>query len=189
MAIVAAHGISKAFGTRVLLRSADLTVRSSDRLGVVGRNGVGKTTLGRILAGIEAPDQGQVSRRRNSRIAILEQVPQLDPNQTAEQTVVGCLQAWTEAVERHRQASDDLTTLNGNVEALVQSQAAAAEDVERLGGWDQRHRVRSLLNLLGVRHVDTLVSQLSGGEQRRVALARLLIARPDFAILDEPTNH
>ncbi len=189
MPLVAAHGISKAFGTRVLLRSADLTVRTSDRLGVVGRNGVGKSTLGRILAGLEPPDQGQVSRRRNCRILILEQVPDLDADKTASQIAESGLTAWTEAVERHSHASEALSGSPGDVEALVQAQAAAAEDVERLGGWDQRHRVRSLLNWLGVRHVDALVSRLSGGEQRRVALARLLIARPDLAILDEPTNH
>ncbi len=164
-------------------------MRTGERLGVVGRNGAGKSTLGRILAGIEAPDQGQVTRRRNCRILILEQVPHLDANLTAEQTVAGGLQAWTEAAERHRQISDELTTERGDVAALIQAQFSAAEAVERLGGWDQRHRVHSLLNLLGVRHVDSLVSQMSGGEQRRVALARLLIARPDLAILDEPTNH
>jgi ATP-binding cassette subfamily F protein uup len=187
--IVTAHGVSKAFGTRVLLRSADLTVRTGERLGVVGRNGAGKSTLGKILAGIEAPDQGQVTRRRNSRIFILEQVPHLDAGLTAEQTVAGGLQTWMDAVERHRLASEALTAMRGDVAALVQAQSMAAEDVERLGGWDQRHRISSLLNLLGVRHVDKPVSQLSGGEQRRVALARLLIARPDLAILDEPTNH
>ena len=164
-------------------------MRTGERLGVVGRNGAGKSTFGRILAGVEAPDQGQVTRRRNCRILILEQVPHLDDDLTAEQTVAGGLSAWTEAAERHRQISDNLTTERADVAALIQAQSAAAEDVERLGGWDQMHRVRSLLDLLGVRHVDTLVSQMSGGEQRRVALARLLIARPDLAILDEPTNH
>jgi len=187
--IVTAHGISKAFGTRVLLRSADLTVRAGERLGVVGRNGAGKSTLGRMLAGIEAPDQGQVTRRRNCRILILEQVPHLEPDLTAEQTVAGGLLAWTEAVTRHRVASDALAANHDDVTALIEAQSQAAEDVERLGGWDQRHRVLTLLGLLGVRHVDKPVSQLSGGEQRRVALARLLIARPDLAILDEPTNH
>jgi ABC transport system ATP-binding/permease protein len=189
MPIVAAHGISKAYGTQVLLRSADLTVRAADRLGVVGRNGAGKSTLGRILAGLDSPDQGHLSRRRNCRILVLEQVPRLEPCKTAAQVVESGLEAWVEAVELHRRASDALSTQRGDVEALIQEQASAAEDVERLGGWDQRHRVRSILDFLGIRHVDARVSQLSGGEQRRVALARLLIARPDLAILDEPTNH
>jgi len=189
MPIVTAHGISKSYGTRVLLRSADLTVQRSDRLGVVGRNGAGKSTLARILAGLEPPDQGDISRRRNTRIRLLEQVPQLDPTMTAAAVAESGLAAWSEAVERHRIASESLAKQKGDVAELVQAQATAAEDVERLGGWNQQHRVHSLLNFLGVRHVDARVSQLSGGEQRRVALARLLIERPDLAILDEPTNH
>jgi len=189
MPIVAARGISKAYGSRVLLRSADLVIRTGERVGVIGRNGSGKTTLGRILAGLEPPDQGQISCRRGARIEMLEQVPHLDTTLSAEQAVSEGLKSWSEAVRRHQEISEGLTAGRGDMDALVQAQTAAAEDVERLGGWDQRHRVRSLLELLGVRHLTTTVGEMSGGEQRRVALARLLIARPDLAIMDEPTNH
>ena len=120
---------------------------------------------------------------------MLEQVPHLDETLTAEQTVAEGLQAWSDAVRRHQTVSDDLSAGRGDLDTLVQAQMTAADDVERLGGWDQRHKVRSLLELLGVRLATAHVGQMSGGEQRRVALARLLIARPDLAILDEPTNH
>jgi ATP-binding cassette subfamily F protein uup len=189
MPVVAAHGISKAYGTHVLLRSVDIVVRTGERLGVIGRNGAGKTTLGRILAGLEAPDQGQLSTRRGARVEMFEQVPHLDPTLDAEQTVASGLKPWSEAVRRHRAISDELQAGRGDLETLVHDQLAAADEVERLGGWDQSHRVRSLLELLGIRQVTANVGQMSGGEQRRVALARLLIARPDLAILDEPTNH
>ena len=189
MPIIAARGISKAYGSRVLLRSADLVVRSGERVGVIGRNGTGKTTLGKILAGLEPPDQGQLICRRGARIEMLEQVPHLEPALSAEEAVSEGLKAWTEAARRHQAVSEELTAGRGDMDALVHAQQEAADDVERLGGWDQSHRVRSLLELLGIRQVTANVGQMSGGEQRRVAMARLLISRPDLAIMDEPTNH
>lgn len=189
MPIIAAHGISKAYGSRVLLRSADLVVRTGERVGVIGRNGTGKTTLGKILAGLEPPDQGQLICRRGARIEMLEQVPHLEPTLSAEEAVAEGLKAWTEAARRHQAVSEELTAGRGDIDALVHAQQEAAEDVERLGGWDQSHRVRSLLELLGIRQVTANVGNMSGGEQRRVAMARLLISRPDLAIMDEPTNH
>src|SRR5512142_1107330 len=119
MPIVAARGISKAYGSHVLLRSADIVVRTGERLGVIGRNGAGKTTLGRILAGLEPPDQGQLSTRRGARIEMLEQVPHLDPSLDAEQTVASGLKSWSDAVRRHRAISDDLQAGRGDLEALV----------------------------------------------------------------------
>jgi ABC transport system ATP-binding/permease protein len=189
MPIIAARGISKAYGSRVLLRSADLVVRSGERVGVIGRNGTGKTTLGKILAGLEPPDQGQLICRRGARIEMLEQVPHLEPALSADEAVAEGLKAWTEAARRHQAVSEELTAGRGDMDALVHAQQEAGEDVERLGGWDQSHRVRSLLELLGIRQVTANVGQMSGGEQRRVAMARLLISRPDLAIMDEPTNH
>ena len=189
MPIIAAHGISKAYGSRVLLRSANLIIRTRERVGILGRNGAGKTTLGRILAGLELPDQGQVIRRRGARIEMLEQVPRLNQALTAEQAVAEGLRDWSDAVQRHQSASDDLSARRGELEALVQAQTIAADDVERLGGWNQAHRVASLLELLGIRNTGARLAHMSGGEQRRVALAKLLIARPDLAVMDEPTNH
>ena len=158
-------------------------------MGVIGRNGTGKTTLGKILAGLEPPDQGQLICRRGARIEMLEQVPHLEPALSAEEAVSEGLKAWTEAARRHQAVSEELTAGRGDMDALVHTQQEAADDVERLGGWDQSHRVRSLLELLGIRQVTANVGQMSGGEQRRVAMARLLISRPDLAIMDEPTNH
>jgi len=158
-------------------------------VGVIGRNGTGKTTLGKILAGLEPPDQGQLICRRGARIEMLEQVPHLEPALSAEEAVSEGLKAWTEAARRHQAVSEELTAGRGDMDALVHTQQEAADDVERLGGWDQSHRVRSLLELLGIRQVTANVGQMSGGEQRRVAMARLLISRPDLAIMDEPTNH
>src|SRR5690606_30451236 len=127
--------------------------------------------------------------RRGSTVRYLAQAPDFDGDPTAEQAVALGLQAWTRAVERHATLSAELSRQTGPVEGLLEEQAKAAEDVERLGGWQQEHRVRSMLEQLGVARCSAPVSTLSGGERRRVALAQVLVATPSLAILDEPTNH
>jgi ATP-binding cassette subfamily F protein uup len=189
LSIVAAHGLQKGYGNHIVLRSADLIIEPGERVGVVGLNGAGKSTLGKLLAGVETPDAGSIARRRGARIEYLEQVPTFDASLTAEEAVSQGLLAWNEAVARHSAASAALSEGSGNVEQHLEAQASAAEEVERLGGWDQSHRIRAVLQHLGVKRPEAQISTMSGGEQRRVALARLLVARPDLAILDEPTNH
>ncbi len=189
MPIVAAKHLHKAYGAHVVLGDADVTLRSGERVGVVGRNGAGKSTLARIVAGIEAPDAGELSRRRGATVLYLDQVPRFDGDPTAEEAVSTGLSAWKTAVERHEAAARALGEGSGDLDALLAEQTEAAEAVERAGGWEQSHRVASMLGNLGVERTDAHISTLSGGEQRRVALARILIARPDLAILDEPTNH
>jgi ABC transport system ATP-binding/permease protein len=189
VSIVAAKGVHKAYGAQVVLGSVDLSVSDGERLGVVGANGAGKSTLARILAGIDQPDGGSISRRRGARVLYLDQVPRFDGDPTAEEVVLSGLEAWTHAVERHAAVSARVAAGDGDLSALVAEQSDSAEDVERLGGWEQRHRGLAMLGKLGVTEPGQKLSRLSGGERRRVALARILIARPDLALLDEPTNH
>jgi ATP-binding cassette subfamily F protein uup len=187
--IVAGHNLQKSYGARTVLRDATLIVSTGQRVGMVGRNGAGKSTLARILAGIEPPDQGKLSRRRGATLAYLDQRPTFEGDPTARQVVADGLALWSAALERHARASTELGAGRGDATLLIEEQTHAAEEVERLGGWEQGHQIEKLLGHLGVPRHDSPVSQLSGGEQRRVALARLLISRPDLAILDEPTNH
>ena len=189
MPIVTVSGVRKAYGPRVVLRSVDLTVSTRERVGVVGKNGAGKSTLARILAGLEVPDQGSVSRRRGASTAYLDQVPRFEGDPTATEAVARGLAAWTEAVARYEAINEALARTDGDVTALLREQTASGEEVERLGGFEQGHRVTSILGHLGIERLHARISELSGGEQRRVALAGVLIARPDLAILDEPTNH
>jgi len=189
LSIVAAHGLQKGYGNHIVLRSADLVIEPGERVGVVGLNGAGKSTLGKLLAGVETPDLGNIARRRGARIEYLEQVPVFDGVLTAEQAVMQGLAAWNDAVSRHSAASTALGDPDADHTKLLEEQASAAEEVERLGGWDQLHHVHAVMSHLGITQHDAPVKQLSGGEQRRIALARLLVSRPDLAILDEPTNH
>ena len=149
--LLGAENIGIAFGTRTVLEGLSLGVDEGDRIGLVGRNGDGKSTLMRILAGLQEPDTGRVTRRGGVRVGVLDQQDRLDPEHTVRQAVVG-------DVDDHVWASDP-----------------KVRDV--LGG------------LLDGFDLEQSVRGLSGGQRRRVALARLLAGDDDVLFLDEPTNH
>ncbi len=174
---------------RDVLRDATLAIAEGERVGLVGRNGSGKTTLARILAGEEQADAGEIVRRTELRIGYLSQAPRFEGPANAVDTVLDGLVDWQRAVARHVELSAKLERGEGDVDALLHAQADAAARVEALGGWNKRHEAETILDHVGVGDHDTPVSQMSGGEQRRVALAQILVAAPDLAILDEPTNH
>ncbi|MEE9384382.1 MAG: ABC-F family ATP-binding cassette domain-containing protein [Nannocystaceae bacterium] len=191
MTILSARDLRRSYGAKEVLMGVSLSFDTGLRAGLVGRNGSGKSTLARILAGIEAPDAGQVVRSRDVQVAYLEQVPRFEPGRSAVDSVLEGKQAWVEAYQRHEEASEKLARgpQGAELNRLLASQAEAASQVENGGGWDARHEAEALLGKLGVPEFDQSVDELSGGQQRRVALARLFAAAPDLAILDEPTNH
>lgn len=189
MPVLHAQNLSKSYGPQILLDDATLTLRTGERIGLVGVNGSGKSTLARILAGLESHDAGEISRRRGAQVEYLEQRPEFDPKRTAREIVTEGLSAWTEAKARYDEIGAALSRGGGDVDALLEAQTHAAADVERLGGWDPTHRIDAMLGHLGIHRPDDAVGNFSGGEQRRVALAKILVARPTLAILDEPTNH
>jgi ATP-binding cassette subfamily F protein uup len=189
MPVLTATDLQKAYGPQQILRGVTLTIRTGERVGLVGNNGSGKSTLARILGGVELPDGGTIARRRGADVAYLHQDPTFEAQLTPRQIVEGGLAAWSEAKARHERASTALSRGHGDVAALVAEQEQAAADVERLGGWDMMHEVDAILGHVGVLRPDAPIGTLSGGERRRTALARILVARPALAILDEPSNH
>jgi len=128
-------------------------------------------------------------RRTDLRVGYLSQEPKFEAGHTALDAALSGLKGWTAAVARHAEVSAELERAEGDFDALLQAQADAAAQVEKHGGWDLRHEAASMLSNLGVSAHDAQVQRMSGGEQRRVALARVLVAQPELAILDEPTNH
>ena len=181
--------LRRAYEDRVILEDVSLTLHAGERVGLVGNNGSGKSTLGRILAGQESPDGGQLARRRDTRVDYLPQEPVLPGGRSVREVVLGSLGAWTTARMRYDEATAALAEAEAPVDALVRAQAEAGEALERLGGWERLHEAEDVIGRLGIRDPDRDVASLSGGERRRVDLARVLVGAPDVAILDEPTNH
>jgi ATP-binding cassette subfamily F protein uup len=190
LTILTARGLRRTYGIREILRGANVSIDDGERVGLVGRNGSGKSTLARILAGAEPPDAGELARRSELRVGYLSQEPEFEPGMRAVDVVLTGLAAWQAAVDRHVEVSAALTEgSSARLDSLLREQAELAAKIERLGGWDLRHEALALLGQLGISEVEANVDHMSGGERRRVALARLLVASPDLAILDEPTNH
>lgn len=189
MPVVDAQGLVRTYGTHVVLDHIDLTIRSGERVGLLGDNGSGKSTLGKVLAGVEPPDAGELHYRRGAKVAYLAQAPDVPPSYTAEEAVLSGLPQWLSAKQRHDQASATLAESGKAQDEALRVQAEAAADLERHGGWDLSHRAQAMLGHLGITDPSRVVGNMSGGEQRRVALAKLLLSQPDLAVLDEPTNH
>jgi len=132
---------------------------------------------------------GEVSRRKGSEISLLAQEVDFGAHASARDYVLGGLERWTDAKTRYQDLTDRVSATGEPGTDLLTAQSDALEEIEQLGGWNQMHRVDEVAGHLGIANLDQPLNTMSGGERRRVALARLLIARPPFAILDEPTNH
>ncbi len=183
--------VSKSFGARQILRDVSFRVQPGDRLAVIGRNGEGKTTLLRILAGLLAPDGGRVSLPKGSRIALHDQRPPLEvEGRTLEQYVA---EGMADAIA----AEDELRTLEQKMEAgdhspqVMSAYERAHSMLERAGGYHWRSWMMRVTRGLGIpdARLGDPLAVFSGGELTRASLARALVSRPDVLLLDEPTNH
>jgi len=190
MALLSLEGVTKSYDGRTLLGGVDLVLDEGERVGLVGPNGSGKSTLMRILCGLEPPDSGTRVLRRELRLGYLEQEPELDPAQTVREAArAGIAGRERVLAELERVHAELFGALAADVERKLARQARLEEELERLGGHDVEHRLESTLQALGVERFEARCGELSGGERRRVALARLLLGGPELLLLDEPTNH
>ena len=189
MHILSLESVGKGYGPRSLFAGVSLGLDSKDRVGVVGLNGSGKTTLLRLVAGHEQPDAGRLVFAEGVSIGYLPQSPPFDPEQTVLDAVFAASDARTRLLRDYERACHDLAAAGRDDPRLLGRVAELSHELEASGAWASETEARAILSRLGVGDTAARVGALSGGQRKRVALARALIESPDLLILDEPTNH
>lgn len=172
--------LTKSYGERILFEDVSFGVSEGEKIGIIAKNGTGKSTLLRIIAGKESADSGEVVFRKGLRVGFLEQTPVFGADDTALDACMSGDGEIPRVIAEYEKA-----LLDGNADRLND----AIHKMDCRNAWDYEERFKQLLTQLKIKSIDTPVSKMSGGQQKRIALARVILESPDMIILDEPTNH
>ena len=178
MSLLSANEIRLSYGYQTLLDGVTLAVGPGEKVGLVGRNGCGKTSLLKILTGSQPADSGDISLRRGIRVGYLPQEFELDPELSVQENIAAGAADIVDAIRRYE-----------NGEGSEAELADLLHFIDHTDGWNLDARIKATATALGTAPLETAVGPLSGGEKRRVALCRALACQPDLLLLDEPTNH
>lgn len=188
MKTLAVTGLEKTYGTKTLLAGIDFAIRTGDRIGLIGPNGTGKSSFLKVLADQTDYDQGTIDKPKDYRIAYLAQNPDLDPNQTILDTVFAGDTPEVKLLHDYEVANLALLSDPDNSQ-LQEAFQTITEAMNQADAWQIEVKAKTVLSQLGLVNLNQRVGDCSGGEQKRIGIAQVLIAEPDLLILDEPTNH
>jgi ATP-binding cassette, subfamily F, member 3 len=183
--------VHKSYGTQDVLRGASLQVNPGEHVGLVGRNGAGKTTVFRLVSGEETPDRGDVVRARGVRIGLLAQHVHFEPGSTVHESALAAFGHLQQIEHEMHELEHRMAEAGDDLEKVLERYSNLQHEFEREGGFEYGARAEAILLGLGFgRETWSLETEkLSGGQQNRLGLVRLLLAEPDVLLLDEPTNH
>lgn len=174
------ENLTKSVGDRMLFEDVTFGVNEGDKIGIVAKNGAGKSTFLRIIAGSESPDSGSVVFRTGIKVCFLDQDPVFAPKSSV---IEACLHGGGSVADAVKDY--ELAVASGDNDIIN----AAIQKMDSLSAWDYEDRVKQMLSAIGLNDVGMQIDRLSGGQRKRVALARVMMQQPDMIILDEPTNH
>ncbi len=187
--IYSMNRVTKRHGQREVLKDISLGYFYGAKIGVLGLNGAGKSSLLKIMAGVDKAFDGDVVVAPGYTIGYLEQEPLVDETRTVREVVEEGVQEVVDLVKEFNEINEKFADPDADMDALIERQAKVQEKMDALNAWDLDSRLEMAMDALRCPPGDTPVSVVSGGERRRVALCRLLLQNPDILLLDEPTNH
>ncbi len=179
----------KSHGDKVILNDVSLSFYPGAKIGVVGPNGMGKSTLLKLMAGLEDVDNGEARLTPGYTVGILQQEPPLDEDKTVIENVRQAFGDLLAKIDRFNQIGLEMAEPDADFDALMAEMGSLQDEIDAANGWDLDSQLSQAMDALQCPEADTPVSVLSGGERRRVALCKLLLEAPDLLLLDEPTNH
>ena len=188
MPFITLDNASLAFGHHALLNHASFQLDAGERVGLIGRNGAGKSSLLKAIAGTIKLDEGTVWRAPNTRVVYVPQEPELDATHTVFEAVAEGLGSLQQTIIDYHQVTHDMGMPDADIDALMTKMQHLQHELDIQNGWVAQSRVETVLSRLKL-DADALISTLSGGWRKRVALGRALVAEPEVLLLDEPTNH
>ena len=183
------HDARKAHGNKVILDEVTLSFYPGAKIGVVGPNGMGKSTLLKIMAGLEDVSNGEARLTPGFTVGILQQEPELEEDKTVIENVRLAFGGMLAKIERFNQVSAEMADPDADFDALMEEMGRLQDEIDAGDGWDLDSQLTQAMDALQLPDPEAPVNVLSGGERRRVALCRLLLEAPDLLLLDEPTNH
>ncbi|MCO1602089.1 ribosomal protection-like ABC-F family protein [Desulfosporosinus nitroreducens] len=187
--------IKLSFGANEVLTDVSFEIKQGERVGLIGRNGTGKSTILKLIIGSLQPEQGQIAIRKNTKVGFLAQAPEYDDKMSVYEVLEQCFQEvknWQQQLERLEQKmSDPMNTENNKLSQLMLEYGKLQEKFEEAGGYQISSHIDGIAIGLGITadYYPRPFSSLSGGEKTKVCLAALLLTQPDILLLDEPTNH
>ncbi|MFN8166910.1 MAG: ABC-F family ATP-binding cassette domain-containing protein [Bacteroidia bacterium] len=187
MNLLSVENLSKSYGDKVLFNSISFGIDKGDKIALIAKNGSGKSTLMRILSGKDIPDSGNVTFRKDIHVEYLEQEPYFDPAKTVLEVIFDDENPKVQLMRKYESLLEH-EKINPSAENAAELQKVAQE-IEDARAWDYEIRVRQVLSSLNIHNLDQPVRQLSGGQKKRIALAKALIDPADLLLMDEPTNH
>ncbi|MFT8356501.1 energy-dependent translational throttle protein EttA [Bifidobacterium aquikefiri] len=179
----------KAFGERVILDDVTLSFIPGAKIGVVGPNGMGKSTLLKIMAGLDTVSNGEAQLTPGYTVGILQQEPPLDEDKTVGENIEMAFGGIKAKIRRFNEIGEEMAKPDADFDALMAEMGKLQEEIDAADAWDLDSQLDQAMDALQCPDSDTPVTVLSGGERRRVALCKLLLEAPDLLLLDEPTNH
>ena len=189
MAFIDMYDIKKRYDVKQIFDGLDFHIEQGERVAIIGQNGCGKSTLLKLAVGIEEPDEGKVIRDSSIEIAMLSQMPEFEVGATVKEAIESELSELKEAQKRYQLLSQEIAK-NPDNKAILKEHEEVAAYLDHHNAWDLSSKIERALQEFKLKEYENrLVDSLSGGEQRRVALASLILKKPDLLILDEPTNH